>query len=288
MAHLLSSFILIFCFAGTATADRRSSAQPSLKKCDAEAENPLVDEMLRHVGVPYEWGGSDPGGLDCSGYVGLVYRNACGLDLPRHSRSLYLSSDLQKVSLDELQTGDLLFFALSKGSRRINHVGIYLSGGRFVHASLTLGVIVSRLDEKYYSDRIAGARRVPEQPQSHFPGTASTPSESEPDHRWGLHETVPPGRSLGLNLTPGTNGDDWRISTTFHPLSLTPGSHGRKDRGQEGMNLSLSYSRRLSEGMTVFLTGERLLRSAAPLHDLTEHRGVSEDQRVSLLFNFSY
>jgi lipoprotein Spr len=67
---------------------------------------------------------------------------------------------MHKVSKNNLKTGDLVFFATSKNSNRINHVGIYLKNGSFIHASTSKGVIVSHLDEGYYSRTWKKAGRI--------------------------------------------------------------------------------------------------------------------------------
>ncbi|MEW6119529.1 MAG: C40 family peptidase [Pseudomonadota bacterium] len=112
------------------------------------------------VGSPYRLGGDSPEtGLDCSGFVGHVYRTALGVRLPRDS--LAISDSTRPLTSDELRPGDLVFF--NTLNRAFSHVGIYLGENRFVHAasSRTGSVVVSRLDERYWRERFDGARRVP-------------------------------------------------------------------------------------------------------------------------------
>jgi cell wall-associated NlpC family hydrolase len=111
------------------------------------------------VGTPYRLGGNDPRlGLDCSGFVNHVFRQAAGLQLPRESQAI------SQVGLEldpaELQPGDLVFF--NTLDRPFSHVGIYLGDNRFVHAasSRSGGVMLSSLSESYWSRRFEGARRV--------------------------------------------------------------------------------------------------------------------------------
>jgi len=206
MAQVLCAFFLILSLAVPAVAGKKRSSLKSSQKRYSASENLLVNEMLRHLGVQYRRGGSSPSGVDCSGYVGLVYRNAYGLALPHQSASLYHSSDLQKVPLDELKTGDLLFFTTSIKSRKITHVGIYLSEGRFVHAARRKGVIVSSLGKRYYSERIVGARRVIEQPQSgNRDADSSALSDTDATRgtvfdTWGNREDPIVSHSFGLEL----------------------------------------------------------------------------------------
>jgi cell wall-associated NlpC family hydrolase len=111
------------------------------------------------VGSPYRLGGTSPEtGLDCSGFVGHVFRQITGVVLPRNSHAM--SEALQPLSQTELQPGDLVFFNTLK--RTFSHVGIYLGENRFVHAagSRTGSVKISRLSDPYWFQRFDGARRV--------------------------------------------------------------------------------------------------------------------------------
>jgi len=110
----------------------------------------------RFVGIPYRWGGENVvDGMDCSGFVRAVY-NLCGLSIPRTSRDQFKAGD--PVSKDGLQDGDLVFFGASED--KINHVGIYVGNGRFVHAPRRgEDIKVSTVDENYFEKRFMGARR---------------------------------------------------------------------------------------------------------------------------------
>lgn len=118
----------------------------------------VLQKALALLGTPYRWGGSDPDkGFDCSGLVGYVFRNALGIELPRVSRDMAKSGELV-TDRAQLAAGDLVFFG-RKG--RVNHVGIYVGEGRFVHApSRGKDVTVSSLDQGYWSGRFLQARRV--------------------------------------------------------------------------------------------------------------------------------
>lgn len=111
------------------------------------------------VGSPYRLGGNSPEtGLDCSGFVGHVYKQITGILLPRDSRMI--SETAQPLAQTELQPGDLVFF--NTLNRAYSHVGIYLGDDRFVHASSSRsgGVMVSNLADRYWRQRFDGARRV--------------------------------------------------------------------------------------------------------------------------------
>ncbi len=110
----------------------------------------------RFVGIPYRWGGDNVvEGMDCSGFVRAVY-NLCGLSIPRTSRDQFKAGDL--VAKDDLKDGDLVFFGSSVD--KINHVGIYVGGGKFVHAPRRGEEIrVTAVNESYFEKRFVGARR---------------------------------------------------------------------------------------------------------------------------------
>lgn len=127
---------------------------------DSKVKN-VLQKALALLGTPYRWGGTDPDkGFDCSGLVGYVFRNALGIELPRVSRDMAKSANSGELITDraKLAAGDLVFFG-RKG--RVNHVGIYVGDGRFVHApSRGKDVTVSSLEQGYWSGRFMQARRV--------------------------------------------------------------------------------------------------------------------------------
>jgi len=110
----------------------------------------------RFVGIPYRWGGNNVvDGMDCSGFVRAVY-NLCGVSIPRTSREQFTAGD--PVIKDNLRDGDLVFFGSSE--TMINHVGIYVGSGKFVHAPRRGEEIrVTAIDDNYFEKRFVGARR---------------------------------------------------------------------------------------------------------------------------------
>ncbi|GAB6012314.1 C40 family peptidase [Viscerimonas tarda] len=110
---------------------------------------PLYAEASVWLGVPYRYAGLSRKGIDCSGLVNRIYWNTYRKAVARST--VELDKTTKNTSKKNLRAGDLVFFATSSNNRKkINHVGIYLKDGYFVHASTSRGVIVSHLEEEYY------------------------------------------------------------------------------------------------------------------------------------------
>lgn len=110
----------------------------------------------RFIGIPYQWGGNTVvDGMDCSGFTRAVY-NLCGISIPRTSRDQFKAGN--SIQKGELRDGDLVFFGDSVSS--INHVGIYVGDGKFVHAPRRGEEIrTASISESYFERRFVGARR---------------------------------------------------------------------------------------------------------------------------------
>lgn len=120
--------------------------------------NKLEREAKAWLGVPYRMGGTNKSGTDCSGFVRAIYSKVYGKTLVRQSRDMAKNISKKIKKERRLKEGDLVFFKI-KGNR-ISHVGIYLKDGLFIHASSSRGVVVSSLDEKYYSKRFCYGGRM--------------------------------------------------------------------------------------------------------------------------------
>jgi cell wall-associated NlpC family hydrolase len=130
---------------------------------NTQASGSRVQNLLQHalalLGTPYRWGGTGTDGFDCSGLVGYVFRSALGIELPRVSRDMVNSGQLVS-DRSKLSPGDLVFFGTHHG-KRVDHVGIYVGEGRFLHAPRTgRDVTVSSMASGYWSDKYMEARRV--------------------------------------------------------------------------------------------------------------------------------
>lgn len=104
----------------------------------------MIDEWM---GTPHRYGGMNKRGVDCSGFVTLLYSRIYGKNLPRTSRNM--ADQIKRKYKKQLKEGDLVFFSF--GGRNIDHVGIYLHNDKFVHVSTRKGVIISNLNDSWYA-----------------------------------------------------------------------------------------------------------------------------------------
>jgi cell wall-associated NlpC family hydrolase len=118
----------------------------------------LEREISKFFGLRYRLGGDGQSGIDCSALVKKVYSDVFGVELPRSSTDQSRFDTLEKVDEDDLKTGDLLFFGPNR--KRVNHVGMYLSGGYFLHAARSEGVTISKLDKGYWRSRFMFSKRA--------------------------------------------------------------------------------------------------------------------------------
>ncbi|MFA6434596.1 MAG: C40 family peptidase [Elusimicrobiales bacterium] len=124
----------------------------------ADARGTVVRETLTYLNTPYLWGGMHPDtGMDCSAFVKLVYGRA-GIGLPRVARAQF--SQTRRLSPSGVLPGDLIFFSMKEpGASGVDHVGIYVGKGFFVHASVTSGVHIDSVAAPYYYSRLVSLRK---------------------------------------------------------------------------------------------------------------------------------
>lgn len=165
----LSKFFAIFILApllglaACSTPSHRTPSQPlaipsttSVNLRDQDrVKSLLLQQYKEWYKVPYKMGGLSKGGVDCSGFTYLTFRNRLGYTIPR-------STDGQvqigtRVARNSLRIGDLIFFHTSAF---YNHVGIYIGEDTFLHASTSRGVMISNMKIDYWNSRYWTARRV--------------------------------------------------------------------------------------------------------------------------------
>jgi len=116
----------------------------------------IAREAIRYLGTPYRWGGQTSGGVDCSGFVFIVFSRVPGMARLRSYDYFQMGAPVQAANL---LPGDLVFFTTYAPGP--SHVGIYLGDGKFIHAaSGARRVMMNALDDQYYATRYLGARRI--------------------------------------------------------------------------------------------------------------------------------
>jgi cell wall-associated NlpC family hydrolase len=136
----------------------KTKAEAITNGISTELPESLENEITKFFGLRYRFGGEGQSGFDCSGLIKQVYSEVFGINLPRSSREQSQLGSLEPVDRDELKTGDLVFFG--PGRKNVNHVGMYLAGGHFLHAARSEGVTISRLDDGYWKSRYMFSKRA--------------------------------------------------------------------------------------------------------------------------------
>lgn len=120
----------------------------------------VLETAYNYLGVRYRYGGTTPEGFDCSGFVRYVFSEN-GIQLGRSSRDQAQAG--MHVPLSALKPGDLIFFNMhSRKHHRIDHVGLYIGDGQFIHAasSRSRQIMISDLKSVHYQNRVVTARRI--------------------------------------------------------------------------------------------------------------------------------
>jgi cell wall-associated NlpC family hydrolase len=124
----------------------------------------LADSILERgmslIGTRYRFGGTSEAGFDCSGFIGYLFREEAGMQLPRSTREM-INVDAPLVARNKLKPGDLLFFS-TNGRGRVSHAGIYLGDDQFIHSSSRRsgGVRIDKLGDTYWSKTFIEAKRA--------------------------------------------------------------------------------------------------------------------------------
>jgi cell wall-associated NlpC family hydrolase len=143
---------LTFAWAGLLAA---CAVAPRTREAQTPSGPTIAAVAERLVGTPYRFGADGDGGFDCSGLAAYAYESV-GISIPRTAAEQALAA--RPVALRDLEPGDLLFFRID--SRRVDHVGVYVGGGRFIHAPQP-GALVSyaSLSDRFFRSHLVGAGR---------------------------------------------------------------------------------------------------------------------------------
>src|SRR5699024_4516107 len=149
---------------GATTGSNTTTSKPPVvnkpaapSKDEAPATNHSTDTLIQVaksvLGTKYVWGGSAPGGFDCSGFIYYAFKQS-GMDISRTSADGYYN---RSYYVNKPQIGDLVFFE-NTYKRGISHMGIYVGNNQFIHADND-GVRITSLDNSYYGSRFVGYKR---------------------------------------------------------------------------------------------------------------------------------
>lgn len=142
----------------SSTSQAKQTKRYNAPPANATLGQQIVDFAMGYLGSKYVYGGAAPSGFDCSGFTTYVYKNF-GYTTTRNASGQY-RNDGVKVDKSDLYAGDLVFFS-ANGGVSVTHVGLYIGDNEFIHASTpSSGVIISRLDSTYYTNKWFGAKRI--------------------------------------------------------------------------------------------------------------------------------
>lgn len=238
--RLPALLLLYFLLAGAGRAVAAPGELPLPTFAPAKTRDALLRAAENLVGTPYLYGGDDHAGLDCSGYLFLVFKSATGRAIPRTAAEQ--GRWVLPIPRRELVPGDLVFFDMSakpaakaaakppaSAAHRVDHVGIYIGDNKFLHAASAgsrTGVVQASLADPAWAARFAFAGRA-------LPASALSGAAIE----WGLDATfeaepsgaAAPTGGLALSL-PGFRGAGLRVAGTL-PLgrNFSVGLEGRAE-----------------------------------------------------------
>lgn len=152
-AFIIVAVSLSSCRTSSPSYNYRELAKAAVKlgiDIDMTDNHHLYVEASQWIGVPYHTGGDTKRGTDCSGLTSQIYKKVYKTKLSRSSEE-QKDKDTHRVAKRNLREGDLVFFSSPRSRKKVAHVGIYLKNNKFIHASTSKGVIVSRLNEDYYT-----------------------------------------------------------------------------------------------------------------------------------------
>jgi lipoprotein Spr len=133
-----------------------------LLNCDVQSlpDTDMYKTIYEWLGTPYKYSGESKDGIDCSGFVCMLYKRSFDLTLAQSAAEIY--KEVKPLKRSALKEGDLVFFKIKK--KRISHVGVYVGNNKFAHASVQNGVIISDLDEPYYKKYFYKGGRIEQKP----------------------------------------------------------------------------------------------------------------------------
>ncbi|MEH7612583.1 C40 family peptidase, partial [Gottfriedia acidiceleris] len=146
----------------TTDSNKVDSSQTDTNKVDSNTSQSfdvqsLITLSKKYSGVPYIWGGENPSGFDCSGFISYVFKES-GLSLPRTNVAGYWYNSSNLKTVDDFQPGDLIFFQ-NTYTYGPSHMGIVINDNEFIHASSSSGVTISKINNSYWNQHFLGFKR---------------------------------------------------------------------------------------------------------------------------------
>ncbi len=146
----------------TQTVSKPASKAPkTVDIASYDVVSTIINNAKEYNGVRYKYGGTTAKGMDCSGLIYVAFKEEA-IAIPR--TSLAMSKKGTRISLDDVQKGDLLFFQTNKNKKVVNHVGLVVESLpgliEFIHSTSSKGVIISDLNQSYWRLAFYEARRV--------------------------------------------------------------------------------------------------------------------------------
>ncbi len=139
------------------TVENNNIAKNNIERGKKTSSGALYSFIDDWYGTPYRYGGTGRNGIDCSAFVRELCQDVYGARLKRTSAEQFEETDYIATPTN-LKEGDLVFFKIR--SRSISHVGLYLGEGQFVHSSRSKGVVISNLNDSYWSRYYVGGGRI--------------------------------------------------------------------------------------------------------------------------------
>jgi len=139
------------------TSTRTASTKKWIDSQNITGISEWDEVLLPWLGTPYKYGGNTKSGTDCSGFVSSVYMEKEKMSIPRTTRDGFKNG--KSIDKDDLVVGDLVFFSRQGNGKNVSHVGIYVGEGNFMHASTSLGVTITPLEDNHWKALYLGARR---------------------------------------------------------------------------------------------------------------------------------
>lgn len=138
-------------------SDDNSDNTTKVNATSSDAIGNMLLQSVSLMGIAYKWGGNTPDtGMDCSGFVKYVFKKSLGINLPRTAAEMAKVG--KKVSPDDLEPGDLMFFNTRRGSN--THIGIYLGNNKFIQSPRTGETIKITEFDGWWRQHFNGAKRV--------------------------------------------------------------------------------------------------------------------------------